>query len=265
MGLSINLVTGLGLSGQAYVQPAECIIKIAGQPITDLYRFVTEVSVQATRSRFTEATITFYSPVDESGNWLVADDPRLETWAGVTIEADFQDATEEIMRGLILSIEPSFPTNAGEATVRLNLSRQLRAPRPRGSSPLLGRAAGRDDRPGHRGNAGERSRASGRSDVRAGPVQSRPEAEHHRRRVPAGPGDRQRLRADLPRRPDLFRSAAPDAAKPADDHGLCRPGRRTAARSLRTTAVSSAAWSPMRAATPTAIRALPSRWRRISR
>jgi hypothetical protein len=107
------------LFDRAYIQPAECVIKVSGQPITDLYRFVTEVSVQATRSRFTEATITFYSPVDESGDWLVADDPRLETWADIVIEADFQDATEEIMRGVILSIEPSFPTNAGEATVRL--------------------------------------------------------------------------------------------------------------------------------------------------
>lgn len=142
MGLSINLSAGLGLSGQPYVQPAECIIKVAGQPITDLYRFVTEVSVEATRSRFTEATITFYSPVDESGNWLVADDPRLETWTGITIEADFQDATEEVMRGVILSIEPSFPTNAGEATVRLtcrdDLARLDREAHPRswGEQPV---------------------------------------------------------------------------------------------------------------------------------
>lgn len=119
MGLSLNMSLGVGLPGQAYVQPAECIIKVAGQPITELYQFVTEVSVNATRSQFTEATITFYSPVDESGTWLIADDPRFDTWAEIVIAADFQDATEEIMRGVILNVEPSFPANAGEATVRL--------------------------------------------------------------------------------------------------------------------------------------------------
>lgn len=107
----------MALFDQAYVQPAECIIKVAGQPLTELYPFVTDVTVNATRNRFTEATITFYSPVDEAGYWLVADDPRLVTWADVTIEADFQDATEEILRGVILSVVPSFPANAGEATV----------------------------------------------------------------------------------------------------------------------------------------------------
>jgi phage protein D len=107
----------LDLFSQAYVQPAECIIKVAGQPLTDLYPFVTEVTVDATRDRASEATIRFYSPVDEAGTWLVADDPRLETWADVTIEADFRDATEEILRGVIVQVAPSFPANAGEAIV----------------------------------------------------------------------------------------------------------------------------------------------------
>jgi phage protein D len=122
MEFSLSVSVGVelpALSGQPYVQPAECIIKVAGQPITDLYPFVTEVSVDASRSRFTEGTITFFSPVDETGYWLVADDPRLVTWADITIEADFQTGTEEVLRGVILSVEPSFPANAGGATVRL--------------------------------------------------------------------------------------------------------------------------------------------------
>jgi phage protein D len=110
---------GFSLFKQPYVMPAECIIKIDGEPITDLYPFVTEVSVNATRERFTEGTITFYSPVDETGYWLVADDPRLVTWADVLIEADFQDGTEEVLRGVILRIDNSFPANAGQANVKL--------------------------------------------------------------------------------------------------------------------------------------------------
>lgn len=109
----------MGLFDQIYVQPAECVIKIAGREIADLYPFISEVSVDVTRDRNAEATITFCSLVDETGYWLVADDPRLETWADVTIEADFRTAKEEIMRGVILGVEPSFPSNAGSATLTL--------------------------------------------------------------------------------------------------------------------------------------------------
>ncbi len=130
-----------GLFDRVYVQPAECIIKVAGAPITGLYPYVTEVTVDATRDRFTEATIRFFSPVDETGYWLVADDPRLETWADVTIEADFQDATEEVLRGVILDVAPDFSTNAGAATVTLTcrddsarLDREVRR-RPWGTQP----------------------------------------------------------------------------------------------------------------------------------
>jgi phage protein D len=101
---------------QPHVQPAECIIRIGGEPIRDVYRFVTEVVVDATRGRFAEATISFFSPVDESDRWLIADDPRFQTWSDVVIEADFQDATEEIMRGVILNVEASYPSDAGGAT-----------------------------------------------------------------------------------------------------------------------------------------------------
>jgi phage protein D len=107
------------LLDQSYVQPAECIIKVAGEEISDLYPYVGEVSVEVTRDRYAEATITFFSPVDETGYWLVADDPRLETWADIVISADFQTGTEEIMRGVILAIEPQFPTDAGEARLKI--------------------------------------------------------------------------------------------------------------------------------------------------
>ena len=109
----------LGLLNRPYVHPAECIIKVNQIPIIDLYPLVTEVTVEATRDRFSEATITFASPVDETGRWQVADDPRLETWADITIEADFQEGREQILRGVILDVTPAYPANAGETTVTL--------------------------------------------------------------------------------------------------------------------------------------------------
>jgi hypothetical protein len=109
----------LGLFNQPYVYPAECIIKVNQIPLIDLYPLVTEVTVEATRDRFSEATITFSSPVDQTGRWQVADDPRLETWADITIEADFQVGREEILHGVILDVTPNYPANAGETTVTL--------------------------------------------------------------------------------------------------------------------------------------------------
>lgn len=122
-----------GLFSDAYVQPAECIISVDGEPLEELFPFVSEVVVEATRNCFTKATITFVSTVDETGYWTAADDPRLEKWAGITIEADFQDGVEEILRGVIYRVKPSFPADAGEATLVLEcrdnsakLSREVR-------------------------------------------------------------------------------------------------------------------------------------------
>jgi phage protein D len=103
----------------AFVHPAECIVSIDGNPITDLYPFVTSVSVDATRDRGTEARISFASPVDETDHWTVADDLRLRRDAVIKIQADFTTARQEIMRGIVTSVSPSFPANAGQATVQL--------------------------------------------------------------------------------------------------------------------------------------------------
>lgn len=123
----------LGLFSDTYVQPAEVVIKIDDEPLEDLYAFVSEVVVEATRLNFSQATITFVSTVDETGYWTVSDDPRLEKWANISIEADFQDGSEEILRGVIYDVKPMFPVDAGEARMTLicrdnsaKLSRQAR-------------------------------------------------------------------------------------------------------------------------------------------
>lgn len=124
------------LFSDTYVQPAECVISIDGAPLEDLFPFVSEVSVEVTRRCFAEATVTFISTVDETGYWTVADDPRLEKWADIAIEADFIDGTEEILRGVIHDVRPSYGTDAGDARVVITcrdnsakLSREVRLKR----------------------------------------------------------------------------------------------------------------------------------------
>ncbi len=107
------------LFSDAYVQPAECIIRIEGEEISDLYPFVSSIAVEASRDCFSEATISFISPVDENDRWLVADDERLIPWNSIEIIADFQTGTEEVMRGVILQGTPDFPANAGTSSVTI--------------------------------------------------------------------------------------------------------------------------------------------------
>ena len=100
-------------------EPAECIIRVgsAGQEIADLYPFLTEVTVDASRAEPTVATITFESRRDEQGKWLVQDDGRLAPWEPIVIEAAFGSVTEEVMRGYIREVRADYPEDAGSARV----------------------------------------------------------------------------------------------------------------------------------------------------
>ncbi|MEM7426157.1 MAG: hypothetical protein AAF441_08675 [Pseudomonadota bacterium] len=108
-----------GLLSRKYVQPAEAIVKIGGEEASDLYPFISEIKVNASRHKFAEATITLESPADENGYWSVADDDRLQSWTDISIEADFQDGSEEIMRGVIYNPAGEYPIDAGRASFTL--------------------------------------------------------------------------------------------------------------------------------------------------
>lgn len=100
-------------------EPAECIIRVgsAGEEITDLYPFLTEVTVNASRAEPTVATLTFESRRDEQGRWAVQDDGRLAPWEPIVIEAAFGSVTEEVMRGYIREVRAGYPEDAGSASV----------------------------------------------------------------------------------------------------------------------------------------------------
>lgn len=100
-------------------EPAECIIRVgsAGEEIADLYPFLTEVTVDASRAEPAVATITFESRRDEQGKWFVQDDGRLVPWEPIVIEAAFGSDTEEVMRGYIREVRADYPEDAGSARV----------------------------------------------------------------------------------------------------------------------------------------------------
>lgn len=97
-------------------EPAECLIRVDGEEVTELYPFLTGVTVQLSRNEAATATLVFESRRDETGEWLVQDAGILRTWKPVIIEAAFGDYSEEVMRGYIREIRAEYPSE-GVATV----------------------------------------------------------------------------------------------------------------------------------------------------
>lgn len=98
-------------------EPAECVITVAGREISELYPFLTEVSVDCGRDRAATARMRFESRRDEHGRWSVQDAGIFLPWATITIEAAFGSQRQEILRGYVREVAAEYPQNAAEATV----------------------------------------------------------------------------------------------------------------------------------------------------
>ena len=92
---------------QAKREPAECVIRIGGEEISDLYPFLTELTVETSRSRAGQATLRFEARRFEDGSWPIQDDARIATWEPIEIDAVFGETVEEVMRGHIRQISPA--------------------------------------------------------------------------------------------------------------------------------------------------------------
>lgn len=105
-----------GLFQEAFREPAECTIKVDDQEISDLYPYVTDVTVKCNRKEPSEATIKFKIRRDEEGKWAVIDEELFLNWKKILIEATFGSYSEEIMRGYVFNPRSSFPSEQCEAT-----------------------------------------------------------------------------------------------------------------------------------------------------
>ena len=103
------------LSGD-FVEPVECVIEVDRQEIGDIYQHLTEITVNMSRRKFTEAILKFESPTDEFGERVVADRTDLMPWPEITIDAVFGSKTDRLFSGVVFGVSPSFPNNSGQAT-----------------------------------------------------------------------------------------------------------------------------------------------------
>ncbi len=76
----------LDFSDDGFREPGECVITVDGNEITDLYPFLTEVRVECTRTRWSQASLRFETGRDEYGKWAVQDEEILVPWKPVDQE-----------------------------------------------------------------------------------------------------------------------------------------------------------------------------------
>jgi len=107
----------LDLFSDVQRQPAECVVELDNEEISDLYPALVEVVVEADRKKWTTATLILESRRLEDGNWTVQDDDRVKPWVSVKISAVFGDETEEVMRGFVREVKADYPAEKGTARV----------------------------------------------------------------------------------------------------------------------------------------------------
>ncbi len=98
-------------------EPAECVIRVGDEEISNLYPLLMDVLVETSRAEASAATLTFETRRDETGLWIVQDQGSLAPWLPIVIEAAFGANTEEVMRGYILRVNPTYPEDPGDTKV----------------------------------------------------------------------------------------------------------------------------------------------------
>jgi hypothetical protein len=106
----------LDLFGTPYREPAACVVRVDGDPIGELHRYLTQVTVECSRAEASVATLVFDSRRDEHGRYAVQDERVFAPWAPIVIEAAFGDLTEEVFRGYVREVRASYPETSGAST-----------------------------------------------------------------------------------------------------------------------------------------------------
>lgn len=104
-------------------QPASCLIELGpdARDLGALAALVTSVEITASRTEATTGSIVIEDRRKEDGQWLAADSGLFSRWLPIKVSADFRTRIEEIFRGYITQITPSYPNNAGQSTLELEL------------------------------------------------------------------------------------------------------------------------------------------------
>jgi len=112
-----------GLLDPGFRQAASCLIEV-GHDMTDLgglAALVTSVELATARDEAATGTIVIEDRRESDGQWMAADSGLFARWAPIKVSADFETHTEEIFRGYITEVKPSYPNDGGESNISLSV------------------------------------------------------------------------------------------------------------------------------------------------
>jgi phage protein D len=104
-------------------QPAACLIEVGPdtRDIGALAALVTAVEITTSRTEAATGSIVIEDRRKEDGQWLAADSGLFSRWSPIKVSADFGSRVDEIFRGYITQITPSYPNNPGLSTLELQV------------------------------------------------------------------------------------------------------------------------------------------------
>jgi len=104
-------------------QPASCLIEVGpdARDIGALAALVTSVEITTSRTEAATGSIVIEDRRKEDGQWIAADSGLFSRWAPIKVSADFSTRVDEIFRGYITQITPSYPNNPGLSTLELQV------------------------------------------------------------------------------------------------------------------------------------------------
>ncbi|SFR50732.1 phage late control D family protein [Litoreibacter janthinus] len=93
----------------------EILVGAEQADLGSLADLVSSIEVRSARMEAASASITIDDRRDTNGDYMAADSGLFARWAAIVINADFQTHIEEVFRGYIMELKPSYPQNGGEA------------------------------------------------------------------------------------------------------------------------------------------------------
>src|SRR5262245_35472070 len=104
------------LDSPALRNPADCIVRVDGEEIVELYPLLREVTVETSRSEASTASLVFETRRDERGRWTVQDRAIFAPWKQIVLEIGFGTHSDELFRGYVREVVADYPAEAGAAT-----------------------------------------------------------------------------------------------------------------------------------------------------
>ena len=93
----------------------EILVGDAKTDLGSLATLVSSIEVRSARMEAASATLTIDDRRDTNGGFMAADAGIFARWEPIVINADFQTHIDEVFRGYIMELKPTYPQNGGEA------------------------------------------------------------------------------------------------------------------------------------------------------